>query len=88
MLGALGSVLMLALFIVFFVDFDTIGGVLRDANYVYVVPSVVLYFAAVYFRTMRWRFLLRPLMGRPKRGIFPVVVVGYAANNLIPVRIG
>ncbi len=79
---------MFALFIVFFRDFDKIGRGLRDATYIYVAPSIVLYFVAVYFRTVRWRFLLRPLMGQPKRGIFPVVVVGYAANNLIPVRIG
>lgn len=88
LLGAVGSAAMLALFIVFFVDFDKIGGVLSDANYAFVAPAVALYFVAVYFRTVRWRFLLRPLMGRPKRGVFPVVVVGYAANNLIPVRIG
>jgi hypothetical protein len=87
-MGALSSAALLALFIVLFVDFDTIAGVLRDANYLYVAPSVVLYFIAVWFRTLRWRFLLGPLMGRPKRAIFPVVVVGYAANNLIPVRIG
>lgn len=87
-LGAVGSAAFLAVFILLFVDFDTIGGVLRAADYTYVAPSVVLYFVAVVFRTLRWKFLLRPLMGQPRRGIFPVVVVGYAANNLIPVRIG
>ncbi len=78
----------LAVFIVFFVDFDTIGTVMRDANYAYVAPSLVFYFLAVQARTMRWRFLLKPLIGRPRKAIYPVVVVGYMANNLIPVRIG
>lgn len=87
-LGATGSAAFLAVFIFLFVDFDTIGGVLKTADYIYVAPSIALYFAAVSFRTLRWKFLLRPLMGQPRRGIFPVVVVGYAANNLIPVRIG
>ena len=88
-LGAIGSAAFLAVFIVFFVkDFDTLGDVLRTADYVYLAPSIALYFVAVYFRTLRWRFLLRPLLPEPRRGIFPVVVVGYAANNLIPLRIG
>ena len=72
----------------FFVDFDTIGTVLRDANYTYVAPSLIFYFLAVQARTMRWRYLLKPLIGRPRKPIYPVVVVGYMANNLIPVRIG
>ncbi|MCZ6539430.1 MAG: lysylphosphatidylglycerol synthase transmembrane domain-containing protein [Chloroflexi bacterium] len=86
--GAAGSAVFLAVFIVLFVDFDTIGGVLSDANYAFIAPSLVLYFIAVMFRTGRWKFLLRPLIGQPKRSIFAVVVVGYMANNLIPVRIG
>ena len=86
--GAVGSAAFLAVFTVLFVDFDTIGGVLSDANYVFVAPSLVFYFIAVWFRAGRWKFLLRPLIGRPKRSIYSVVVVGYMANNLIPLRIG
>jgi uncharacterized protein (TIRG00374 family) len=86
--GAIGSAVFLAVFFVLFVDFDTIGGVLSDANYVYVLPSLVFYFVAVWFRAVRWKFLLRPLIGKPSKSIYSVVVVGYMANNLIPVRIG
>ena len=87
-LGAIGSAAFLAVFVVLFVDFDTISDVLSDANYAYVAPSVVFYFIAVWFRSERWKFLLRPLIGRPQKSIYSVVVVGYMANNLIPVRIG
>ena len=78
----------IAAYVCFFVDKDTIGDVLRNANYAYVAPSLVFYFIAVYLRTHRWRFLLRPIIGESRRPIFPVVVVGYMANNLIPARIG
>ncbi len=87
-IGAFGSASFLAVFVVFFVDFDTIGEVLSDANYAYVAPSLVFYFVAVWFRSARWKFLLRPLIGKPQKSIYSVVVVGYMANNLIPVRIG
>ncbi|MBN4064218.1 flippase-like domain-containing protein [Dehalococcoides mccartyi] len=87
-LGAIGSVAFLAIFVVLFVDFDTIGGVLGDANYIYIAPSLLLYFVAVWFRSARWKFLLRPLIGKPQKSIYSVVIVGYMANNLIPIRIG
>jgi uncharacterized protein (TIRG00374 family) len=87
-LGAIGSAAFLAVFVWLFVDFDTIGDVLSEANYAYVAPSLVFYFLAVWFRSERWKFLLRPLIGAPQKSIYSVVVVGYMANNLIPVRIG
>ncbi len=87
-LGAIGSAAFLAVFFILFVDFDTIGDVLRGANYAYVAPSLVFYFIAVWFRSARWKFLLRPLIGKPQKSIYSVVIVGYMANNLIPVRIG
>ena len=87
-LGLAGSAGFLAIFLVFFVDTSTIGDVLRNANYAYVAPSLFFYFIALYLRAHRWRFLLRSILGESRRPIFPVVVVGYMANNLIPVRIG
>ena len=73
----------------FFVDFSKVGDVLESANYAYTVPALLLYVLALWFRTVRWRYLLTPLgYGETKRPLFPVVVVGYMANNLIPVRIG
>ena len=87
-LGAIVSAAFLAVFIWLFVDFDTISDVLTEANYLYVAPSLAFYFVAVWFRSERWKFLLRPLIGVPHKSIYSVVVVGYMANNLIPVRIG
>ena len=87
-LGAIGSAAFLAVFVWLFVDFGTIGDVLTEANYVYIIPSLAFYFVAVWFRSARWKFLLRPLIGAPQKSIYSVVVVGYMANNLIPVRIG
>ena len=43
---------------------------------------------AVGFRTLRWRLLLSHLKSIPTTRLFPVVVVGYMANNLSPARRG
>ncbi len=70
------------------VDVGETWDALKDANYAWLVPAIAVYFVAVLFRTIRWHFLLRPLKSVPTRRLYPVVVVGYMANNLLPVRLG
>ena len=66
---------------------DTVRS-LGKANYLFVVPAIALYFVALVFRTLRWRFLLSHLKPIPVDRLLPVVVVGYMANNLLPIRLG
>ena len=61
---------------------------LAAANYLWLIPAVAIYFVGVWFRAMRWQFLLNPLRDFPVRRLYPVVVIGYAANNLLPMRLG
>lgn len=86
--GLLASAVFLGAFAYLFLPKQNIGLVFSDANLAYVVPSLVLYFAAVWFRARRWRLLLGPLIGRPRRALYPVVVAGYMANNILPIRLG
>ncbi|MCL5961132.1 MAG: flippase-like domain-containing protein, partial [Chloroflexi bacterium] len=69
-------------------DFGQIGRAIRKANYVYVLPALAAYFAGIWIRAMRWRYLLSPVADRPARRLFPVVVIGYMANDILPVRMG
>ena len=61
---------------------------LGEADYFLLIPAILVYFVAVYFRTLRWQYLLAPVKGLAVRRLYPVVVVGYMANNLIPLRLG
>ena len=70
------------------VDLEEIAVALRQANYVYAAPAIGLYFLAVYFRSVRWQFLLSPLRELRVTRLYPVVVIGYMANNLLPARLG
>ena len=74
--------------LVFQVDLGGFKDSLRQANYIYVAPAIALYFVAVYFRAVRWRYLLSPMGSFPVARLYPVVVIGYMANNLIPARLG
>jgi len=61
---------------------------LRQANYVWLIPGILVYFGAVWLRTYRWKYLLRPMKSIPMRTLFPVVTIGYMGNNIFPFRAG
>lgn len=86
-IGLLLSAIFVALFFVT-VDFRRLLDALMGANYIYVVPGIGLYLIGVWFRTVRWRRLLHHIRPIPTARLFPVVVVGYMANNLLPLRLG
>jgi uncharacterized membrane protein YbhN (UPF0104 family) len=54
--------------------------------------TVLAYFGSLFvmcwFRSVRWRFLLRPITEVPKKRLFWVSCVGFAAILLLPFRIG
>jgi uncharacterized protein (TIRG00374 family) len=61
---------------------------LGEANYLWLIPGIVIYFGAVWARTWRWHYLLRPVKVIPLRRLFPLVCIGYFGNNVYPARIG
>jgi uncharacterized protein (TIRG00374 family) len=67
---------------------DQVWFYLQTGNYWWLVPSVATYFVAVWARTWRWDYMLRPLKHVPVRRLFPVVVIGYMGNNIYPLRAG
>ncbi len=67
---------------------DEVWADMRSANYWWLVPSVAVYFLAVWVRTWRWDYMLRPLKQIPLKRLFPVVVIGYMGNNIYPFRAG
>ncbi len=84
----LGVSVLLLLVLVWQVDLTELRDALSDANYVYLAPSIALYFIGVYFRAFRWRYLLQPLRPLAASRLYPVVIIGYMANNLLPARLG
>jgi uncharacterized protein (TIRG00374 family) len=76
------------LLLLYQVDLGEIRTALLEANYLYVAPAIALYFVAVYFRSLRWKYLLSPMRTFPVSRLYPVIVIGYMANNLLPARLG
>ncbi len=65
-----------------------VWGYIISGDYRWLIPSVAVYFLAVWARTWRWDYMLRPLKHIPVRRLFPVVVIGYMGNNIYPFRAG
>ncbi len=61
---------------------------LKGAGYWWLIPGVAVYFVAVWARTWRWHYLLRPIKRVALARLFPVVVIGYMGNNVYPFRAG
>jgi glycosyltransferase 2 family protein len=65
-----------------------VGEYLRTADYRWLIPGVLVYFLAVWARTWRWHYLLRPIKPVPLVRLFPIVCIGYFGNNVYPARAG
>jgi uncharacterized membrane protein YbhN (UPF0104 family) len=80
-----------AVFIAIFVlrtDFSEIGDAFAHANYWWALAALPVYFTAAWFRAWRWKYLLRPLGEMRVSALYPIVIIGFMANNLIPARAG
>ena len=69
-------------------DAGSVVAALRQANYWFLLPALVAYFVGVWLRAARWHFLLRPVKPIAVGRLFPVVVIGYMANDVLPARLG
>ncbi len=60
----------------------------RQANYLWIVPAVILYLGALLARTARWQTLLSSERRIPFRQLLPTMAIGRGANNVYPFRAG
>ena len=60
----------------------------KQANYIWLIPGIAVYFIGVWVRAWRWHYLLGPIKHIPTRSIFPIVTIGYMGNNVYPARAG
>ncbi len=69
-------------------DFGEMGRALREADYPFLLPGILIYLAGVFFRAVRWRYLLKPFGSFSPFRLFPLIVIGFLVNNILPARLG
>ena len=67
---------------------NELGSALGGAQYLWLLPGVLVYFMGVWVRAWRWHYLLRPVKSIPTRTLFSTVTIGYMGNNIYPARAG
>jgi uncharacterized protein (TIRG00374 family) len=70
------------------VDRDELSAALEEIEPGWLVAAFAVELGALWFRALRWRFILDSAIHIKTRDAFSVVIIGYAANNLLPVRAG
>jgi hypothetical protein len=68
------------------VDLHELGAQLAGTSWGWVLVGVALGLAGLYARAFRWRWLFPP--GAAPSGIVPATMIGYMANNVLPLRAG
>ena len=69
-------------------DIGEMGRALGKANYLFILPGLLIYYLGVFFRAVRWRYLLKPLGSYSSIRLFPLIIIGMMVNNILPARLG
>ncbi len=87
---SIGPLLGLAIltYLLSIVDFSRLETSWRSINYGLLAAGIILSQVSIYIRAIRWRYLLLACQPIPMSKLYPAVIVGMAANWIIPFRIG
>lgn len=62
--------------------------VLGKVNYWYLLLAVFIQFLAMWFRSLRWKWLLLPIKKISVSPLFEATMIGYFGNMILPLRMG
>ena len=86
-IGFIFSAVLVGLFFTL-VDLNDVWNAFKEANFLFMLPAVVILFISLWIRCVRWTLLMRPVAAISATRLFPYAIIGYMANNLLPARIG
>lgn len=70
------------------INYTELWRTLKETQWLWLLPGLVVYFLAVLIRSWRWQYLLKPLEKVSLATLFPIVNIGYMGNNVFPLRMG
>ncbi len=70
------------------VDIAELGSLLSGGNYWLLVPFLGLLVLFYWMKALRWVFILRPVGKFTTSEVTPSMVIGFAANNVLPAHLG
>jgi uncharacterized protein (TIRG00374 family) len=88
LLIGLGISVVLLWFLFRNINFTDLVTALRGANYLWLIPNMLLIFVTMYQRAYRWRFMLAPIKQVEFSKLVAATWIGFMANNVLPLRLG
>ena len=70
------------------VDLTALGTVLAAADYGYAAPFLATLTLFFWLKAWRWTLILEPLGHYSVRQVSPTMMIGFAANNVLPAHLG
>jgi uncharacterized protein (TIRG00374 family) len=69
-------------------DLSKVSAALGEADYALLPLSAAATFCSYLLRTVRWQRILAPTGWLPFRALYPPLMIGFMANNVLPARMG
>jgi len=79
---------LLIILAVYKIDWAETLDAFQEANYSLVLAAATSMVTAYVLRAVRWKSILAPRGAFPFSHLFPILVIGFAANNVLPGRAG
>jgi len=70
------------------IEWSQLSAALKDAKYIYIIPTLILIFVSHYLRAVRWSALIAPIKRVSVLNLFSATMIGFMANCVLPARIG
>jgi len=70
------------------VDLTAFADELRAVDYRWLIPAALCTLLGYFVRTVRWQVILSGAARAPLRTLFPILIMGFATNNVLPGRLG
>lgn len=74
--------------VIFNLKFEEVIKAFSQANYLFLLPAILITMIAYLVRAWRWQIILRPTKQVTFSSSYSVMMIGFMANNLLPARIG
>ncbi|HHT9129773.1 MAG TPA: lysylphosphatidylglycerol synthase transmembrane domain-containing protein [Candidatus Brocadiaceae bacterium] len=70
------------------IDWSLLKNALIEANYWFIIPTIILNLLFYVVRALRWQGLLSHIKAIPAINLLSITFIGFMANNILPARVG
>lgn len=70
------------------ISFSDLEKSFRSANYLYIIPVILVVLLALYLRSYRWGIIMESLVKYDQKTLFIISSIGFMALGILPARLG